>query len=239
MSNSKRWWSVKLRVENDELAVMSGLHAPTFAGGARHIKFGGSAGDEVDDPPSLTFELQAPDYAAAEESAQSFAYRMRRAAKLPDSVLPIVWLAPLAEGDASSRFLDEAEDLIDAGQYGLAVVAAQIHFEVQLRALLEEAAGANPHPWSVRLLKGRGGVELKREPLLAVIELLLDVDVTQLPEWQRFNAHLDRRNAVVHKGQAVELNQAKDSVAVVRELWIRLSTAARSSPDELRESPSE
>ncbi len=228
MSNSERWWSVKLRVEEDELGPITGMPDPAVIRGMRHVRFGGYSSDDVDDPPSVTFELQAPDSAVAEDRAQSVAAQLRRAVKLPEALLPIVWLAPIGADDASSRFLDEAQDLIHSEQYALAVVAAQIHFEVQLRVLLEEAAGKDLPRWAARLLKDRGIAELKRPPSLAAIELLLGVDVTQLPEWQRFNAHIDRRNDVVHRGQAVGLNQAKESVAVVRELWTRLADAGLS-----------
>jgi hypothetical protein len=224
-----RWWSVKLRVEERELGPITAMPDPGIIEGMRHVRFGG-ASDDADDPPSVTFELQAPDPATAEERAQSVAAQLRSAVKLPEALLPIVWLAPIGADDASSRFLEEAQNLIASEQYGLAVVAAQIHFEVQLRVLLEEAAGENLPRWAARLLTDRGIAELKRPPSLATVELLLGVDVTQFQEWQRFKAHIDRRNDVVHRGQAVALNQAKESVAVVRELWTRLADARRSKP---------
>jgi hypothetical protein len=220
-------WSVKLRIRDDELGPVSGLWAPNFAVGARHIRFDGSSENSDTDPPSITFELQAASFSDAEERAQTAALRMRRALKLPDAVLPVIWLAPVGDDDASSRYLDHARDMIDGELYGLAVIAAQIHFEVQLAELLKEAAGQAPPRWSQRLLRERGVAELKREQSFAAVELLLGVDVTQLPEWPRFQDHVERRNDVAHRGQAVAKEQAEDSLNVVRELWAKLSAVAR------------
>jgi hypothetical protein len=152
---------------------------------------------------------------------------MRKAAKLKDAVLPVVWLAPIGQDDASSRFLDQARTCIQNEDFGLAVIAAQIHFEVQLRALLEEASQKQSTRWAKRLLKERSVAELKRPWSLAAIELLVGVDVTQLPEWPRFQAHVERRNDVAHRGQTIEKERAEDSVNVVQELWVKLSSAAR------------
>ena len=222
----EKWWSVKLRIKEGDLNKMSSLWAPDFVE-ARHIQFGGSNSDPEADPPSLTFELLAADFTQARERAQTAVHRMRRALKLPDAVSPVVWLAPIGEDDASSRFLDQARDLISEESYGLAVVAAQIHFEVQLRALLIEAAGEDPPRWAKRLLAERTVAELRRDSSLAAVELLLGVDVTQLPEWPAFRNHLERRNDVAHRGQAVEKEHAEASLRVVKGLWVNLAEAAR------------
>lgn len=152
---------------------------------------------------------------------------MRKAANLRDEIPLIVWLAPASEDYESGRFLEQAQDLIAGESYGLAVVASQIHFEVHLRELLKEAVRKEAPRWAKRLLEDRGIAELKRAPSLAAVELLLGIDVTQLAEWPRFQAHVDRRNDAVHRGQAVEKEHAEDSVAVVQELWVRLASAAR------------
>ena len=115
--SAERWWSVKLRVEEDELGQITGVPDPTLIEGMRHVRFGGFSGDDLDDPPSVTFELQAPDSTSAEERAQLVATQLRAAVKLPDALLPIVWLAPIGADDASSRFLDEALDLIHSERY--------------------------------------------------------------------------------------------------------------------------
>jgi hypothetical protein len=205
VTTPERWWSVKLRMADGDVNAISGVPNPILESGVegvRHIQFGGSKND-ADDPPAVTFELQAASWTDAEERARTFAYRMRRAAKLPDALSSIVWIAPLGDDCESSRYLDHARSLIHSEQYGLAVIAAQIHFEVHVRVLLKEAASASPLRWAAHLLKEGKVAELKRPFSLAAVELLLGLDVTQIPEWQRFQAHIDRRNDVVHKGQEV------------------------------------
>jgi HEPN domain-containing protein len=184
------------------------------------------------DPPSITLELEAEGLDDAEEKAQGAVHRMRRAARLPDATHAVVWLAPLGDDDASSQYLEQAKELVHEERYGLAVVAAQIHFEAQLTALLREAAGDQPLRWIARLLKDRGIAELKREVSFATVEVLLGVDVTQVAEWNRFRNHVERRNDVVHKGQTVDKHHAEESIRVVQQLWARLAAAARKQRKE-------
>lgn len=227
MTTSKRWWSVKLRLADRDLRELLELRVPDFAPGARHIQFGGSVDDPEMDPPSITFELEAAGFDDAEEKAKGAVYRMRRAAGLPDAIQTVVWLAPLGSDDASSQYLEQAKELIHEERYGLAVVAAQIHFEAQLTALLHEAAGDQPLRWIARLLKDKRIAELKRDVSFATIEVLLGVDVTQIAEWSKFRDHVERRNDVIHKGQTVDRHHAEESVRVVQQLWAGLAQAAR------------
>ena len=231
MTTSKRWWSVKLRLANGDLRALSSLWAPDFAPGARHIQFGGSADDPEMDPPSITFELEATSFDDAEEKAKGAVLRMRRAARLPDASPAVVWLAPLGDDDASSQYLEQAKELVHEERYGLAVVAAQIHFEAQLTALLQEAAGDQPLRWVARLLRDKRVAELKRDVSFATLEVLLGVDVTQASEWSRFQDHVERRNDVIHKGQTVDRHHAEESIRVVQQLWARLAEAARKHRD--------
>lgn len=226
-----RWWSVKLRLADGDLRPLSSLWAPDFAPGARHIQFGGSVDDPEMDPPSVTFELEATGFDDAEERAKGAVHRMRRAARLPDASHAVVWLAPLGD-DESSQYLEQAKELFQDERYGLAVVAAQIHFEAQLTALLRETAGEQPLRWVARLLKDKRIAELNRDVSFATIEVLLGVDVTQIAEWSRFRDHIERRNDVVHKGQAVERHHAEESIRVVQQLWARLAEAAREQRGE-------
>lgn len=227
MTTSKRWWSVKLRLPDGDLRELLALRAPDFAPGARHIQFGGSVDDPEIDPPSITFELEATGFDDAEEKAKGAVHRMRRAARLPDASHAVVWLAPLGDDDASSQYLEQAKELVLEERYGLAVVAAQIHFEAQLTALLREAAGDQPLRWIARLLKDKRIAELKREVSFATVEVLLGVDVTQTAEWSRFRDHVERRNDVIHKGQTVDKHHAEESIRVVQQLWARLAETAR------------
>src|SRR4051794_6888257 len=53
----RKWWSVKLRIEDKELNALSALWAPDFAHGARHVHFGGSASEQESDPSTHHFRV--------------------------------------------------------------------------------------------------------------------------------------------------------------------------------------
>ena len=204
--------------------------APEFVLGSdvRSLSFEGSPTDELLGPEGLTLEVLAGDAGSAETLARWTADRIRQRANLPDAELTVAWVAPLKNEDASSqRFLSQARELLEGEHYELAAVAAQIHFEVQVLTMLEQAAAASGSQWAKRLLRVRGVAGLNTEFSKATVELLLGVDLTQVPEWPRFREHLERRNAIVHRGSAVDRDAAAASVVVVQALWIRLAHAAR------------
>jgi hypothetical protein len=231
-------WSVRLVVEDDDARPMSGACSWALSDDVPRISVGGPSPGEEDEQAHFTVELRASSADAAEDHAQALASRVRRAARLPDAVLPVAWVAPLLDDDVSShRFLDEAITLLESEQFEMAVVAAHVHFELQVRTLLRRALERDVQRWAERLLKTRGVATLGNDQSLATVELLLGDDVTQAPAWPAFKAHLARRNGIVHEGQVVGRKEAAASIAVVRELWIRLSDAARQNKDESSVNP--
>lgn len=226
MPASNSLWSVSLLLDEADAGPMSGA-IPWPLEDVRELRIGSVPG--VSDLPSMTVELRASSAEMAEDRARSIARQIRRAAGLPDAILPLAWVAPLKEDEASSnRFLDQASELLESEFFELAVVAAQIHLELQLRVLLRRAVEALGSPrWAQRLLVTRGLTTLGNDLSYAIVELLLGVDVTQLPEWTRFPAHLKRRQAIIHEGQAVGEKDAAESVEVVRNLWTRLTEEVR------------
>jgi hypothetical protein len=83
--------------------------------------------------------------------------------------------------------------------------------------------------WAERLVKTRGIATLSNDQSKATVQLLLHLDPTSVPEWPYFIAHLQRRNDIVHGGQAVGHDDAAASITAVQQLWVRLSDAARGS----------
>ncbi len=139
----------------------------------------------------VTLELRATDADAAEKLAQELVAFSLGEAGLKTSLLPVVWVAPLSEGSESShRFLEEAKDLFESERYDLAVVAAQIHFELQVRLLLERAATRADNRWATRLVKNRRVAALANDVSKASVQLLLGMDVTESRHWPEFSAHL-------------------------------------------------
>lgn len=191
---------------------------------------GGFHSDELEDTPFVTLELRATDAHAAEKLAQELVAFSLDEAGLEASLLPVVWVAPLGESSESShRFLEQAKELFQSEEFDLAVVAAQIHFELQLRLLLERAAARAGNRWARRLVKNRRVAALANDVSKASVQLLLGIDVTESRHWPEFNAHLSRRNAVVHEGQSVGSKEAAASIRVVQALWAVLAEAERSS----------
>jgi hypothetical protein len=143
--------------------------------------------------------------------------------------LPVAWVAPLRNDDANShRFLEQAKELFDEERYELAVVAAQVHLELQIRTLLERVAESGAPGWAKRLVKLRPWAALGRsDPAKGVVEALLGIDPIERPEWPEIAAHFQRRHGVVHEGQRIERGDAYRSIAAVQSFWTRLSDAAR------------
>lgn len=231
MGDLEHWWTVRLVVEEHVARSLSGLDRIAWGvgQGLRSLQIGDSITDE-EELTSITFELEAPDASSAEARAQARAASARQAAGLKSAEMPVAWVAPLQAGEASSqRFLACAGDLLDLGQFEMAVVAAQIHFEIQVRTLLDHAAeGRGGASWARRLADARGVGSLQTDHSKAAVQLLLGVDPTDLkPEWSHYVAHRKRRNDIVHEGQAVGRREGMASIAATRALWTRLSEAAR------------
>ena len=182
---------------------------------------------EADGLENLRLEIGAQDAREAEDRALGIIYKARRAANLPDAVIPVAWVTPVRDTEVGSNFLDEAEDLIEAEQFQMAVVAADIHLKVQVKAMIETAVNRAAPAFAEVLLQHRSNTNINRPEGQAMIRRFLDADVTRFEEWQAFRAHSGRRNAVVHEGQAIDESEATDSLAAVRMLWLRLSQAWR------------
>jgi hypothetical protein len=231
VTSRQAWWTVRLTVSDEDARPLSGLGAEQwgFGQGVRALRLGDSTTD-ADGLTSVTFEVQADSASDAQRRAEELAIQARGFAGLGDAAMPVAWVAPLKDDYASSqRFLDEAGELLEAEHYELAVVAAQIHFELQVRTLFARAVRARSQKWAHRLAEARGSATLSTKQSQATVELLLGVDPTSLPEWPAFTAHLQRRNDVVHGGQAIERDDAAASLRVVRQLWVELAEHARAN----------
>lgn len=186
---------------------------------------------DVDDVENLRLEISAQSAKEAEDRALGVIYKARRAAKLPDAVVPVAWVTPVRDTEVGSNFLDEAEDLLDSEQFQMAVVAADIHLEVQVKAMIETALNRVVPEFADVLLQHRSNTNINRPEGQSMIKRLLNVDVTRLDEWHAFRAHAGRRNAIVHEGQSIDEAEAVDSLSAIRSLWLRLSEAWQALED--------
>lgn len=223
-------WSVRVLVTAEEARQISSFDL-VWMNQFRGARVGGGMDpDGFEDTPYLTYELAASGPEEAERLVHQVVAANQQAAGLPVRRRKVVWVTPMREGEAEShRFLEHAKELFDSESYDLAVVAAQIHFELQLRLLLERAATRSGQLWAKRLIKGPTIGSLRHDSSVATVELLLGVDVRSLPFWEDFEAHRQRRNAIAHEGRSVSKDDARRSIKVVERLWAKLSEAERKS----------
>lgn len=235
MSPSDELWSVGLVVDLGEAQalssdeVMDAMHPPEVVG----LSIGPDVWDELDGPQRVTFLLYAKSGREAEALARLLAGRGQKKAGIPWKTLEVAWASPRPDPSAGENMLREAEYLLDEGKYGLAVVAADIHLETELRANLRRAADVASPAWVPLLIEIRGAMNIRSRQGQAMIRHLLDIEVTELPEWRAFTAHVTRRNAIVHEGQAIERREAAASVATIRSVSRRLALAGREAEARL------
>jgi hypothetical protein len=225
-----RWWSVAFVISDGDSVALSRHNAfdVMHADNVRRLSNGPSGVGESEDVASLKLEIKAATAVDAKRGAEHLLLLGRRAAGLPPEVLTVAWVTPLKDDDASSiRFLEKAErHMDDEDEADMSVVAAQIHLEIQVRTLIEQAAEQDGPEWIDVLMTMRGLGNLNNRRVQALLRALLGIDITEAPEWQEYKAHNVRRNAIVHEGQNVEPAEAEASVAVVRALCIHMANAA-------------
>jgi hypothetical protein len=222
-------WSVGLVVDDAEARHLSEDPVALYMMRAGEGHFLGFSPPRLDDEgfETLRLEVTAGSGGEAESRALNIIYAARRGAKLPDRIVPVAWIAPLNSDQSGKSYLDQAEDLVIEKQFGLAIVAAEIHLESQTRKIIELAVRRSAPTLESVLLQHRNNVRMSHPAGRNMIERFLDLAVTKLPEWEAYLAHLGRRNAVVHSGRSFEEPEAADSVGVVRKIWLRLTEAAR------------
>jgi HEPN domain-containing protein len=221
-------WSVRLLPDEESMSALARPGAITLDASVGRLSLGGWGGDGIDDAPYIEFQLQAANFEAAVEYAQHFVDEVLRGQSVTPRQLQIAWAAPVRgtmfNGDS---LLAQAKELYDAERYELAVVAAQMHFEAQLRYLMERAAERAGTVWAGRLLKVMGVATLSSEVSRAAAELLLELDVTRSQFWPAYDAHRVRRNAVTHRAQQISANDARASIEVVQAFWAELAAVER------------
>ncbi len=166
----------------------------------------------------------------AEQIARSVLGAAWKAAGFEPRHVDVVWVAPMRADELSTnRFLEQARDPLNGERYELAIVAAQIHFEMQVRLLMERAAKRNGETWAKRLIKNSRAAMLANDVSKATAELLLQIDVTKQSFWPAYTVHLARRNAVVHEGKTMGKQEAQESINTVESMWAELAKVERPS----------
>jgi len=125
--------------------------------------------------------------------------------------------------------LNSATHLLSIGQHGAAVLVAQTAIEVCTERViaksLEKRGAGFLQGWiHLRTRPYSLGTSPKTKALYQLVTG--DVKIGQAPFWRRLTKHVKRRHAVGHRGQAVDLADAQDSVRVAGEAIQYLSALA-------------
>lgn len=228
-------WSVGVVVDDAEARHLSENSMALYimeATQGHSLRFSLPPADGGTDIENLRLEVAADSAADAVERALGVVYRARKGANLPDRIVPVAWVAPLGALEGGESYLDQAEDLLDGEHFGLAIVSAEIHLESQAKRMIELAVRRQaPSLEDVLLVQHRYNTMISHPAGQKMIEQFIGLRLPQLPEWQRYRAHFGRRNEVVHSGKSFGREEADDSIAVVRSIWLALAAAARAAEE--------
>ena len=176
----------------------------------------------------LTVDIRAQSARAARIMVQHRIGEALSDAGLARRAPDVVWVAPLDVSDESShRFMEQARGLLEAEDFELAIVAAQIHLEMHVATLLRRFVEADDSPLGRALVASNTEWTASQSWQRSFLEQLLGRRVSKdFPGWKRYQAHLERRNDVVHRGQAVDQTSAEESLEVVEAFWEWLNNEA-------------
>jgi hypothetical protein len=221
------YWSVRLVVDVKDYGLFTGDNWPiVFARGVREARLGGGDRD-ADEPPTITLSLEAPDAQQARLLGQIRLDELRKLAGVRGGEAPVVWVARLSSDSTGSlRFLEQASELLDEERFEMAVLAAQIHLEVHVKALVDMIAEVAPSPLLDALRSGQRIWSPHDDRLRPMLDAVLGITIADFPRWAEFRTHMSRRNDVAHRGQAIDAESAKATIDVVSDLWLWLNNAA-------------
>jgi hypothetical protein len=222
-------WSVRLAVGDAEGGPLSTAFEAAVRPELRQMAISGRRRDDDDDGPAwVTFELEALSAKEARITAQHLLGLMRQAAGVPVSgQAPVLWVVPVrSEYKSGLRFIEQARDLLEADEPDLAVVAAQIHLELQVATIVARKTASDESPVARVVLDNKRNWAPHRADARPIVDAILGIPVTSFPRWADYMAHVGRRNAVVHEGQEIDADAAAQSIEVVRELWLWLTERA-------------
>lgn len=225
-------WSVGLVVDDVESRRLAENSVALYimeATEGHYIRFSSPPQVDREEFENLRLEIAASSASLAEDRALGIVYRARRAVGLPDRVIPVAWVAPQGQLESGENYLDQAEELCDEENYGLAIVAAEIHLDAQVKTMIEMAVRRMAHSFEEVLLQHPNNVRLQHPAGRKTLERFLGIKVSALPEWDEYKAHLGRRNEVAHSGREFGEEEAGRSIAVVRKIWLHVLNAFRAS----------
>lgn len=221
-------WSVRLALDEGEAGPISRVIEAALRPEVHGMSIGRGPLDEPDEPDAITIEIDGASANDARVRCQHMLGELQTLAGLSKRLAPAVWVAPLSDDHPSSlRFLSEAEYLVGDERYEMAVVASQIHLEIQVRVLIEAAIEAGSEKALAVILRESGQhghlttVSLKPSsmPSLACGSRTTLAGALHGPR--------EAPTGCRPRGQAIDEESARASLNAVSGLWLWLNARAR------------
>jgi hypothetical protein len=173
-----------------------------------------------DGPSTLYLDARGKDPRVAEECAREIYRRIRAEAELSADEAPqVVTVMEVVRGHTDAdRFMFAADEMWDQKRFGLAVVAAQIHCELRIGRAVRRVARDKGEALA-DLIDGLGfSWSLMGGHASRVFEELFGVRPSEAPCWDKYQAHVARRNGVVHRGESVSEELARESIDAAHDM---------------------
>ncbi len=175
--------------------------------------------------PKIELYVDAVDPADARQQAEDLYAKMRKEGGLPPQPEPrFVGVYMNAGADPLwLQHFDEASDMIEQQRYELAIVAAQIACEIEIKEAVETGVDAPEGSLARMAIDGPRSWSLIDKRAQKVFAAVIGETPTEEDWWRDYRDHVERRNNIVHRGaRAAELD-ARRSLGVAEELvdWVQ------------------
>lgn len=180
--------------------------------------------DGSDGATQLALSVDAGSLSGAVTAIDAEWARLRAAAGLAPAVAKLDFVVGPADASAPLHDMQllRARELLRTGHPDHATVAAQTALEIYVRGLMLDLSRAVMPAEVARTIQPRR-VSLRERGGREMLEALIGKRLTEAGDlWSDYDAHVRRRNGVVHDGARVDEKSAETSIRVVREFihWL-------------------
>lgn len=189
---------------------------------------------------TLGLRVHAKTSEEATQEAEHLVRKIRAAAGLNSGIAATLgYLSPWwRETSRASELGREAQELLKQGRHDLAVIRIQTANEMHIRRAIERLLHDH-HRQAIADRLIRGAATLIDQQQQALLHMLTGEHVQQTEWWRRYKEHVQRRNAIVHKGLAVNREDAAASIEASLDLrrWLLDVQGPELDPDDLAGDP--